>query len=185
VRRPRAALVLLAVVVVLGAVLYVTTRPRAVPASVPTRPYVWLVDMLELAKMTISLPPQGKSESWIKHPDQYWYFDVPQGPKVNMKRWGGGIPLIMSGPASNRRIVVDATDDQLSLYGLVNPLMRITLTLKAGQTVNIIVGDGTPDQQAHYIKLADSREVFTVDATWYDVLEKLVLDPPYPVPGED
>jgi hypothetical protein len=185
VRSLRAVLVMLAVVVVLGAVLYVTTRPRAAPPPVVTRPYVWLVDMLELARMSISLPPRGLSETWVKHTDQYWYFDKPQGQKVNMKRWGGGIPLILSGPASNRRIVAGATDEQLSLYGLANPRMRIALTLKAGQTINILVGDATPDQQAYYIKLADSGEVFTVDATWYAVLERLVLDPPYPVPGED
>ena len=181
--RSRALLVMLAVVVALGAVFYFTSRPKPA-APVQQRPYVWLVDMLELAKMSISLPPQGKSEAWVKHQDQYWYFDSPQGPKVNMKRWGGGIPLILSGPASNRRIVASATDQQLSLYGLVNPRMRITLALKTGQAINIIVGDATPDQQAHYIKLADSREVFTVDSTWYDVLERLLLDPPYPVPGE-
>ena len=184
-RGPRAVLVMIAVVAVLGAIFYFTSRPKAAPPPVVTRPYVWLVDMLELAKMSISLPPLGMSETWVKHQDQYWYFDKPRGPKVNMRRWGGGIPLILSGPASNRRIVAGATDEQLSLYGLVNPRMRITLTLKAGQTINIIVGDATPDQQAYYIKLADSREVFTVDATWYNVLARLVLDPPYPVPGEE
>jgi hypothetical protein len=182
VRSLRAVLVLLVVLAALGGVLYLTTRPKPAPL-VQERPYVWLVDMLELAKMAISLPPEGKTEQWVKHPDQYWYFDAPQGPKVDMKRWGGGIPLILSGPASNRRIVASATDEQLSLYGLVNPRMRIALTLKTGQTINIVVGDGTPDQQAHYIKLVDSREVFTVDSTWYDVLARLVLDPPYPAPG--
>jgi hypothetical protein len=174
---------MLVVVVVLGAVFYVTRRPRPAPPA-QARPYVWLVDMTELERMVISLPPSGKSEQWIKHADQYWYFDKPQGPKVDMKRWGGGIPLILSGPASNRRIAAAATDEQLSLYGLVNPPMRIMLTLKTGQTIDIVVGDGTPDQQAHYIKLAGSREVYTVDATWYDVLARLVLDPPYPVPGQ-
>lgn len=183
-RSLRAVLVMLAVAAVLGGVYYLTSRPRPAP-PVQARPYVWLVDMAELQKMTISLPPQGMSETWVKHQDQYWYFDKPQGPKVDMKRWGGGIPLILSGPASNRRIVEGATDQQLSLYGLATPRMRITLALKTGQTINILVGDSTPDQQACYVKLVDSREVYTVDATWYGVLERLVLDPPYPVSGED
>ena len=38
--------------------------------------------------------PQGKREAWIKRKDRYWYFDKPNGPKVNMKRWGYGIPLL-------------------------------------------------------------------------------------------
>jgi hypothetical protein len=174
---------MVAVVVALGAVFYFTTRPKPVP-PVQARPLVWLVETQELAKMAITLPPKGKSEKWVKHQDQYWYFDKPQGPRVNMERWGGGIALILSGPAANRRISASATDEQLSLYGLVNPRMRIALTLKTGQTIDIIVGDATPDQQAYYIRLAGSREVYTVDATWYGVLERLVLDPPYPVPGE-
>jgi len=183
VRSLRGILALLVVLVALGAVLYITTRPKPA-APVQERPYVWFVDMLELAKMTISLPPEGLAQQWVKHQDQYWYFDTPGGPKVDMKRWGGGIPLILSGPASNRRIITGATDDQLALYGLQKPSMHITLVLKTGQTINVLVGDATPDQQARYIKLAESREVFTVDATWYTVLERLVLDPPYPPPGQ-
>jgi hypothetical protein len=62
--------------------------------------------------------------------------------------------------------------------------MRIALTLRNKETIDIIAGDSTPDHQACYIKLFDAKEVYTVDYTWYDVLERLVLDPPYPVPGE-
>jgi hypothetical protein len=31
-------------------------------------------------------------------------------PKVNMKRWGGGIPLLLSGPGAERLITSEATD---------------------------------------------------------------------------
>ncbi len=182
--RSRAVLIMLGVAVALGAVLYATTRPRPA-APVPQRPYVWLVDTEDLAKMVISLPLAGKSEKLVKHQDKYWYFDRPQGPKVNMKRWGGGIPLILSGPAANRRIAADASDEQLSVYGLARPRMQIVLTLQRGNTIDIAVGDATPDQQAYYVRLADSRDVYTVDSSWYVVLERLVLDPPYPVPGEE
>jgi len=174
---------MLGVVVALGAVLYVTTRPRPAPPVEP-RPYVWLVDMGDLGRMSISLPTQGKSETWVKHEDQYWYFDKPQGPKVDMQRWGGGIPLILSGPAANRRISAGASDAQLLIYGFGNPQMQISLAVKDGKTIHIVVGDATPDHQAHYIKLVDSREVFTVDSSWYDVLSRLVLDPPYPPPDQ-
>ena len=182
--RARAALVMLAVVAALGAVYYVVSRPKPAPAA-PERQFVWYVDMTELSTMAISLPPLGRSERWVKHADQYWYFDAPGGPKVNMKRWGGGIPLILSGPAANRRIAAGVTDRELAVYGLVSPRMQIALTLATGQPITIVVGDPTPDRQAYYIKLAQSREVYTVDASWYDVLARLVTDPPYPVPGEE
>ncbi len=182
--RSRALFIMLGVAVALGAVLYVTTRPRPAIASQP-RPFVWLVETEDLAKMAISLPLVGKGEKWVKHQDKYWYFDTPQGPKVNMKRWGGGIPLILSGPAANRRIMEGASDEQLSIYGLTRPRMQIVLTLQRGNTIDIAVGDATPDQQAYYVRLTDSKDVYTVDSSWYVVLERLVLDPPYPVPGEE
>ena len=61
----------------------------------------------------------------------------------------------------------------------------IELTLENEDIINIQVGDSTPDRQGYYIKLQPSRDVYTVDYTWFDVVERLVLDPPYPVPEEE
>jgi len=33
--------------------------------------------------------------------------------------------------------------------------------------------------------VADSDDIYIVDATWYDVLERLVLEPPYPPEEEE
>ena len=58
--------------------------------------------------------------------------------------------------------------------------MAIDLVLKNGKTLGIDVGDRTLEGKAYYIKLRNSGFVYTVDYTWYEVLERLVLDPPYP-----
>jgi hypothetical protein len=179
----RVILVMLAVVIALAAVLYFTSRPKPQPVEEP-RPFVWSVDMEELKTMAISLPHEGKREAWVKHQDQYWYFDKPGGPMVDMKRWGGGVPLLLSGPGANRRITEKVTDAQLEAYGLDDSRMRIRLTLENGQAIDIDVGDPTPDGRACYVRLKDAGEVYTVDASWYDVLEHLVLVPPYPESGE-
>jgi hypothetical protein len=97
-----------------------------------------------------------------------------------MKRWGGGIPLLLSGPGAERLIASESTDEQLQMYGLEDPKMKIDLTLENEDTINIEVGDRTPDGQACYIKLVKSNDVYTVHYTWYEVLERLVLEPPYP-----
>lgn len=141
---------------------------------------VWSVEMMELTAITVSLPLKEKSEAWTKHDDKYWYFDKPDGPKVDMKRWGGGIPLLLSGPAADRLITEESTNEQLEIYGLADPRMEINIGLENGDTFNIEVGDVTPGGQTYYVKLANSRKVYTVDYTWYDVFERLVLDPPYP-----
>ena len=178
----RTILIMVVVLVALGG-LYISSRPKPAPPKEP-RPFVWKVEMDKLKTIAISLPHAGKSEAWVKHEDRYWYFDEPDGPKVNMKRWGGGIPLLLSGPAANRHITENATDEQLSIYGLDDPQMRIQLTLENEDSINIEVGERTPDHQAYYIKLRNSRDLYTVDYTWYNVLERLVLAPPIPVPEE-
>jgi hypothetical protein len=136
--------------------------------------------MEDLNRLAITLPSEGKSQAWVKHEDRYWYFDQPNGPKVNMKRWGGGIPLLLSGPGAERLITSEATDKQLEIYGLKNPKMKVELILDNEETINIEIGDRTLNGQTYYIKQLNSKAVYTVDYTWYDVLERLVLDPPYP-----
>jgi hypothetical protein len=178
--RTRTVVILAAIVIAMGGVYYFTSRPRPEPPEEP-RAYVWQVEVDDLKTVSVSLPRVGKSAAWVKHEDRYWYFDTPGGPRVNVQRWGGGIPLILSGPGANRRISEHADPEQLATYGLDAPQMRIRVGLADGSVINVEVGDRTPDGEGYYIKLADSPALYTVDHTWYEVLERLVLAPPYPV----
>jgi hypothetical protein len=54
------------------------------------------------------------------------------------------------------------------------------LRLNDGFELEILIGDATPDQVSYYIKRADRPEVLTVDHTWFEVVERLVTEPPYP-----
>ena len=180
----RAILILVVVLAVLYPIYREVSKPVPPPREEP-RPFVWYVEMDELARMEIRLPPLELLEAWVKHEDRYWYFDQPDGPKVNMERWGGGIPLLLSGPGANRLIAEDATEEQLEIFGLTEPTVEIELTLDTGEIIDIILGDATPDGQGYYIKLLESADVYTVDYTWFGVIARLVLDPPYPVPEEE
>ena len=178
--RLRVIIILASVLLVLGIIFFVSRWLKPGPRPEEPRVFIWSVEMKELKAIVIRLPQEGKSEAWVKHEDQYWYFDRPNGPKVNMKRWGGGIPLLLSGPGAERPIANNATSEELKKYRLNDPRMNIDLTLENKDTINIVVGDSTPDGQAYYIKLVQSKDVFTVHYTWYEVLERLVLEPPYP-----
>jgi hypothetical protein len=136
--------------------------------------------MDDLQHIEINMPREGKSVSFVVHEDRYFYFDVENGSIVDMQRWGGGIPLILSGPGADRRLVQNATDAQLAEYGFTTPKMDITLTLKDGSVYNVELGDSTPSRQTYYIRLTELREIYTVDYTWYDVISRLVTKPPYP-----
>ena len=178
------SILVLAVMLAASGILYYFTSQTEPPPPAKPRPFVWDVDMEELAKMEINLPPHGKREAWVKHDDRYWYFDQPERPKVNMKRWGGGIPLLLSGPGAERLIAENASEKQLEIFGLIEPRMKIDLTLENRKTILIDVGDSTPDAQGFYVRLRQSKAIYTVHESWYHVLERLVLEPPYPDPEE-
>jgi len=176
-------LALLTILIALGAYFYFSRIPEPAPPVEPM-PYAWSVSDEELQHISIRLPKEDKSEAFVKHADRYWYFDDPPGPKVDMKRWGGGIPLILSGPGAKRIIAKEASEEKLTEFGLTQPQMEIDLTLKNEDIIKVSVGDSTPDGSTYYVKTQASNDVYLVDYSWYDVLERLVKEPPYPPPPE-
>jgi hypothetical protein len=139
--------------------------------------------MDDLQHVVLSLPKANQSEAFVKHADdRNFYFDVVNGPKVDMQRWGGGIPLLLSGPGATRLILLNAPDTKLTEYGFNKPNMTANLVLTDGSTYDIQVGDENPEGTTYYVRLASNKDVYTVDKTWYDVLSGIVSDPPY-VPG--
>jgi hypothetical protein len=179
--------ILLAILAVLGGVFYVVARPKP-PPPVKPQEYVWLIDQEDINHVIMSLPrenpPLSQSFIMIKQGDKFpWFFDDPQRSPVDSQRWGGGIPLLLSGPGADRVITDNATPDRLTAFGLDNPSMEIVLEVANRPTMYIEVGDATPDGQRHYVKAPGTNAVATVDYTWFTVLEKLIRDPPYAKPA--
>lgn len=179
--RLRNILILLVVLLALVGYFYFSNRPQ--PALTPeSQLYVWLIEMNDIKRIEIGLPPENKSQAFIKEADRSWHFDDPQRSPVDMQRWGGGIPLLLSGPAANRIIAENATEAKLAEFGLTQPRMKVALTLEDGTLLNITVGDNTPDGVNYYVQVPDSNDVATVDFTWFEVLARLVKEPPYAPP---
>jgi len=176
--RLRSILILLVILVALGGYFYFTSQPESPPPKEPQL-YVWLIDDQELEHIVIELPREDKNEAFVKEADKSWHFDDDQRSNVDMERWGGGIPLLLSGPGTNRIIADNASEAQLAEFGLIQPQMKLVLTLENGEILNIKVGDVTPDGNYYYIQVPDSNSVALVDFTWYLVLERLVLEPPH------
>jgi len=179
--RIRSILILLVILLALGGYFYFTKASETPPTEEPTV-YVWDIGMDEIQYIEMRLPRENMSESFIKisKGDEFpWYFDDPQRSEVDSQRWGGGIPLLLSGPGAQRVIAENATPEQLAEFGLTQPQMEIILTLENGDILNITVGDRTPDGKAFYVKAPGSNDVALVDYTWYEVLERLIKEPPY------
>jgi len=179
--RIRGILVLLVILLALGGYFYFSQASKT-PEEEEPKIYVWQIEMDEIEYIEMRLPRENMGESFIKisKEDEFpWYFDDPQRSEVDSQRWGGGIPLLLSGPGAQRVIAENATPEQLAEFGLTQPQMEIILTLENGDILNITVGDRTPDGKAFYVKAPGSNDVALVDYTWYEVLERLIKEPPY------
>ena len=180
--RLRNILILLIILLALGGYFYFFNESEAPPKEEEPRVYVWAVELPEIEYIEIRLPREDKSEAFVKisQGNKFpWYFDNPQRSEVDVVRWGGGIPLLLSGPGAERIIVANATEEKLTEFGLTQPQMEIILTLEDGDTLNIRIGDRTPDGINYYVQAPGSNDVALVDYTWYEVLERLVNEPPY------
>lgn len=173
----------LAGLLVVVAAAWWLTRP-ADPEPEPEAARLWQVEFLQMERISVELPRAGLAESWYRGADRQWYF-APDGPQVEQRRWGGGIPMILTGPRSDRAIQTDATDEQLAGYGLGEPSMRVTIEDEAGDRTVVEVGDPSPTGESYYLRRAGSPAVFTIHRSWYEVLERLVVDPPYPADGAE
>lgn len=186
--RFRSILILLIILLALGGYFYFFNEPEPPPEEKEPRVFVWLIGMEEIVHIEIRLPREDKSEAFIKIPagsEFPWHFDDTEKTKVDIARWGGGIPLLLSGPGAERIIVKDATEEKLAEFGLTQPQMEITLTLEDGDILNIRIGDRTPDGNTYYVQNLDFDDIALVDYTWYEVLERLVKEPPYASPSAD
>ena len=182
--RQRNIFILLAIFLALGGYFFFFVAPGEPEEQPVPQVFVWDIDMEEIQHIKIELPREGKSQQFIylreEGEDKFpWYFDDPQRSAVDSQRWGGGIPLILSGPGADRVISENTTQEKLAEFGLTQPQMVITLTLKTGRILKINIGDSTPDGKNYYVQAPGTTDVATVDFTWYQVLERLVTDPPY------
>jgi hypothetical protein len=181
--RLRNIVILAVILAVLVGVFYLVSRPEPGTSPKPTV-YVWDIDMDNITHITISLPREDLIQSFIKIPqgDKFpWFFDDPERSPVDANRWSGGIPLLLSGPGASRDLGYK-TDEQLAEYGLTNPSMKITVTTNKDDIESVIesdVGDKTIDGVNYYVRAPGSNRVALVDHLWYEVLERLVKEPPY------
>jgi hypothetical protein len=166
-----------------GGYFYITSLPIPAPKDEPQL-FVWLVEINDIKHINIQLPRSSEGQAFIKEADRTWHFDDPQHTPVDMQRWGGGIPLLLSGPGADRVLYQETSEEKLAEFGLSDPLMEITLTLENDEIMVIKVGDNTPNTTNHYVQVPNSTAVALVDYTWYDVISSLVTDPPY-IPAEE
>jgi len=139
-------------------------------------PDVWSFQEEKIKHIRITLPNENKEIAFAVKKEDQWFIEALEKKPVDLKRWGG-IVILLSGPQS-RRVITNKVKT-LKSYGLDAPSMIITLKIQGqNRPVNVIVGDHTPDEKAVYIILKEQQTVYLVDHSWFDVMVRLVREPP-------
>lgn len=137
--------------------------------------YNFSVDEINEIKVTAD----GKTVSFIKE-SQMWSFNDDEKTPVDQYRWGG-IPLLVSGPQSMRYIPNEELENDLSSYGLSDPLITIEITLENGSQFQSFLGEKDPAMNNYYGRFPESEGIFLIDSLWGDVISNLAIDPPIPL----
>ena len=168
----RVSFILLVLVAVVGGYVLLFELQKT-PKAAENAPWLFAVGMEEFA--IISLEHTGQKQVFENTPDGWVFLDTRQA--VNPERWGG-IPLLLTGPRSTR--VAKAQIDNPADYGLDPPQSVFTVMLKRGQSITTLLGNKTPDGQNHYGQVIGSAPLFLIPASWGNVINEIVDNPPFP-----
>ncbi len=77
--------------------------------------------------------------------------------------------------------VVDGAKD-LSEYGLSQPKLNVEVSLPAGKSAKLMLGDKTPDGNDYYAQVPNDKNVYLVNSPLGDDLKNALTQPPKAVP---
>ena len=162
-------------VVVGGYVVFFELQKTTERATQP----LWFYNVHDDDIQRISITHEGETQAFIKGTGEQfqWFFDDGTDTEVDLNRWGG-IPLLVTGPRS-RRVLEERIDDLIA-YGLEPPQTVVAVSLYDGRELSVRIGDSTPDNSGSYAQLAGFPTLFLIDASWGEVLSRLVTEPPVP-----
>jgi hypothetical protein len=165
---------LFAFLVIVAGYVYFAQVQRP-PKREPEPPWFYALDMDDLLAITLT-DREGRGQRFVQR-EGAWWLERPEPLPVDPSRWAG-ITLLLSGPQA-RRLLMPQVDDP-ARYGLDAPSLTVEVEARGGRTFTVLLGDTTPDRSAHYVQLKGFPALFLVDASWGEVLGRLVTDPPYP-----
>ena len=109
--------------------------------------------------------------------DHQWVIKDGNDTPVYLDKWAGK-PFLLSGPKCSRALVEQIDDP--AKYGLDSPQTRVTILDKSGLTLEIHLGDVTPDGENWYARLVGDDRLCTLPSVYNEVVSKLATEPPYP-----
>ena len=167
--------ILLVVVLLIFGGTFLVIRFTGTDEKVPLNPWLFRVDEGEITHIQVSF--QGETVDYNRDSaSRRWFIQGDPAIPVYNPKWSG-TPLLLSGPRVDRALA--DTIENPAAFGLDPPLSRIIVTDKGGSSFEFHMGVATPDTENNYVRLVGDPALFTVTATWANVVNRLAFDPPY------
>ena len=125
----------------------------------------------------ITIQAGDSTGSFVRNDEGPWLFDEPNGPPVDLGRWGG-ITLLLGGPDTQRLLA--ETVENPEEYGLDDPSIEIEFTLTGDRMERVVLGSTTPNGSFHFAMRDGDPQLYLVSSLWGQVLARLAVEPPYP-----
>ena len=140
-------------------------------------PYLYRISNKDM--ITVDIKTKRKELSIEKRDDRdgLWFFKTLINTPLDLNRWGG-FTFLLQGPLTDR--LIDDSETNRSKFGLDNPSLILNIGLSDGSSIELALGDKTPDGSHHYALVEGRSSIMTVDVSWGEVIQKLADIPPLP-----
>lgn len=169
--------ILLGVLVILGGVVYaLSNQPTPNEASAKAKtPQILSFATNDATRLVIR---GGEKTTEIDRAGSTWNLVQPVQTPADAARVEGWLDQL--GSLTADRVIDSATD--LGQYGLTQPKLTVEVTLPAGKSATLRLGDKTPDGSEYYAQVPNDSRVYLVNAPLGDDLQNALTTPPKALP---
>lgn len=159
-------------IILAGVVYYVSQQPAPQDAANKAKtPQILSFNTSDATKLVIT--GQDKTTE-IDRSGTSWQLVKPIQTPADATRVEGWLDQL--GNLNADQVVQGAAD--LSQYGLTQPKLDVEVSLAAGKSAKLVLGDKTPDGNDYYAQVPNDKQVYLVSSPLGDDLNSALANPP-------
>ena len=166
-------LVAASLLLVLTGVVWWSNKKEAAATKTETNAPLKILSLDQSAVTSVGIREREQSSLILARDHDTWRITAPLPLAADKEAVASLLSTLSS--LSSEHLIEDKASD-LAPYGLADPPLVVTVTLKANQTKKLLIGDQTPAGNAYYAMLVGDPRVFTVAAYNKTSLEKTSND---------
>ncbi|MFQ6057702.1 MAG: DUF4340 domain-containing protein [Anaerolineae bacterium] len=172
----RNTLILLAIfVILLGYVYFAEIRPGPAREEPATKVPILTVSVGDIESLTVRDNKGDKTARIVKDEGGTWRIEQPSPDEADQTRVERLIKQVAELTA--RRMVAQQGED-LTPFGLAEPLFTARIGLKGGEEEVLHIGEQNPQRSAYYVQRGGQGPVYLVEGYVINQLKGLITNPP-------